>query len=164
MPEFLYIARHAWAGSFGDPGWPNDSLRELEPEGIERYERVIELLADRGLAPEVIATSPYIRCRQTAEIMAAGVAGNPEVVELEALTPGSDFEAVVEWSRPYSGSSIAWVGHAPDVGLMTSAVIGQGRSHIRFAKGSIAAIQLFDEIDYSSGELYWHTTAKSLGV
>lgn len=164
MSNFLYIARHAWAGSFGDPGWPDDSLRELEPEGIERYQQVIELLADRGLAPEIIATSPYVRCRQTADIMAEGVPGNPEVVELEALTPGSDFEAVVGWSRQHAGSSIAWVGHAPDVGLMTSAVIGQGRSHIRFAKGSIAAIGLFEEIDYASGELYWHATAKSLGV
>ena len=36
---FIYIARHAWAGDRGDPRWPDDSLRELTPEGVERFKR-----------------------------------------------------------------------------------------------------------------------------
>ncbi|QDT01423.1 SixA phosphatase family protein [Adhaeretor mobilis] len=164
MSNFIYIARHAWAGSFGDPGWVTDADRELEPEGAERYARVIELLAERGLAPELIATSPYIRCRQTADIMAEGVPGEVEVVELDALTPGSDFAALVKWSCKHAGQSLAWVGHAPDVSTLTAALIGDSHATIRFAKGSIAAVQLYDEVDYACGELHWHVTAKSLGL
>ena len=75
---FLYIARHAWAGERGDPRWPDDSLRELTPDGIERYTKVVKALADRGFNPDRIATSPYTRCRQTAEIIAKHVASNPD--------------------------------------------------------------------------------------
>ena len=83
----IFITRHAWAGERGDPRWPDDSLRELTPEGIERYTKVVKALADRGFEPERIATSPYTRCRQTAEIIAQLVAGKPKIDELEASSP-----------------------------------------------------------------------------
>ena len=76
---FLFIARHAWAGEHGDPRWPDDSLRELTPDGIQRYTKVVKALADRGFNPERIATSPYTRCRQTADIIARYVASNPTI-------------------------------------------------------------------------------------
>ena len=41
---FIYIARHAWAHEFGDPRWPDDSQRELEVDGAERYMRVVEAI------------------------------------------------------------------------------------------------------------------------
>ena len=59
--RFVYIARHAWASEFGDPRWSDDSLRELEADGAERYVKVVEALAERGFAPELVATSPYAR-------------------------------------------------------------------------------------------------------
>ena len=60
FPMFLYIARHAWAGERGDPRWPDDSLRELTPEGITRYMQVVKALAACGLAPQRIATAPTL--------------------------------------------------------------------------------------------------------
>src|SRR5262245_14018446 len=100
---FLYVARHAWAGEYGDPRWPDDSLRELTTDGIERYAKVVKALADRGFNPERIATSPFTRCRQTADIIARHVEGKPTIEELEALEPGSDLEPLLEWSRGQSG-------------------------------------------------------------
>jgi phosphohistidine phosphatase len=95
----LFLARHAWAGHFGDPGWSDDSLRELTPEGIERYSRVVQTLAERGFAPRRIATSPYSRCRQTADLIAKYTDHRPEVEELDALQPGSDLRALLIWRR-----------------------------------------------------------------
>src|SRR5688500_16612780 len=112
---FIYIARHAWAGERGDPRWPDDSLRELTPDGVERYTNVIKKLAARGLAPTRIATSPYTRCVQTAEIIANHVEGKPKIDELEALEPGSDLEPLVKWSRDQGDADTCWVGHSPDV-------------------------------------------------
>ena len=60
---FIYICRHAWAGERGDPQWPDDSLRELTPDGIERYTNVVKALATRGFAPTQIATSPIVTNR-----------------------------------------------------------------------------------------------------
>jgi phosphohistidine phosphatase SixA len=161
---YTYVARHAWAGSFGDPQWSCDSLRELEPAGIDRYRLVVERLAERGFAPEIIATSPYTRCRQTAELIALHTPRQPEIVALDILQPSSDIGALLQWSKETNCQQICWVGHAPDVSHMTTALVGQGRFNIRFAKGAVAAVRLFSEIDYGAGELYWHTTAKLLGV
>jgi phosphohistidine phosphatase len=163
---FLYIARHAWAGERGDPRWPDDSLRELTADGIERYTKVVKALADRGFAPNRIATSPYTRCRQTAEIIAKNTAGKAHIDELESLEPGSELESLLEWSRKNSrdNTNTCWVGHSPDVERLTAEVIGDGAARIRFAKGAIAAINFEAVINAGAGELCWLATAKSLGI
>ena len=96
---FLFIARHAWAYEFGNARWRDDSQRELEPEGAKRYAKMVMALADRGFTPDVIATSPYARCRQTADLISRYTPNQPKVTELAALQPGSDFEELVGWSR-----------------------------------------------------------------
>jgi phosphohistidine phosphatase len=161
---FLYIARHAWAGERGDPRWPDDSLRELTPDGIKRYTEVVKILAKRGFKPSFIATSPYTRCRETAEIIAKHVTGNPQIDELEALEPGSDLEPLLEWSREHGDADTCWVGHSPDVERLASDLIGDGTARVRFAKGAVAAVSFESEINSGAGELYWLATAKSLGV
>ena len=55
----LYVIRHAWAGHFGDPEWPDDSQRPLTPDGMKRFARMVEILTDRGFQPQIIATSPW---------------------------------------------------------------------------------------------------------
>ena len=160
---FIYIARHAWAHEFGDPRWPDDSQRELEFDGAERYIQLVETMAERGFEPQIIATSPYVRCRQTADLISRHTVHQPEVIEIDALQPGSDFDALVEWSQKHAPQSLCWVGHAPDVGIMTGSLIGDPRANVRFAKGAIAAVRCAD-IGPRCGELYWHVTAKSLGL
>lgn len=162
---FIYVVRHAWAYEHGDPRWPDDGERPLEDEGAERFARVVKRLADRGFEPSLIATSPLVRCRQTAELVAAHSAGSPKIVELAALRPGSDFAALCTWTQEHAGGeSVAWVGHAPDVSLLTAALTGDGGAGIRFAKGTVAAIRVDDEVGPACGELQWLATAKVLGV
>jgi len=161
---FIYIARHAWAYEFGDSRWPSDAERELEPEGAERYMRVVQTLAERGFAPEIIATSPYVRCQQTAEIISRVAEPSPEIISTEALAPGSDLNALCQWSRQTGCDKICWVGHAPDVGIMTAALVGDQHANIRFAKGTVAAVRFDSDVAYGAGELTWLTTAKSLGL
>lgn len=161
----LYVIRHAWAGHYGDPDWPDDRLRPLTEKGQSRFARVVEKLADRGFAPESIATSPLVRCRQTAEIVAEGVSGRPEVTVCDALAPGSDLEEILHWTNR-AGSQceqVAWVGHAPDVGHLTATLIGRPPGWIRFAKGAVAAIRFPGQPAFHEGELRWLVTAKVLG-
>ena len=163
---FLYIARHAWAGDRGDPRWPDDSLRELTPDGIERFTKVVKTLADRGFQPARIATSPYTRCRQTADIIARYVAGKPKIDELDALQPGSEVAPLLDWSRSHTkkDENVCWVGHSPDVERLAAEIMGDGTARIRFAKGAIAAFSFEADINAGAGELCWLTTAKLLGV
>jgi phosphohistidine phosphatase len=162
---FIYVVRHAWAFEHGDPRWPDDSQRPLEEEGVERFARVVDALIPRGFEPHVIGTSPYVRCRQTADIIAQRVPGSPKIVELDALTPGSDFDALVEWSRKFvRNEGLCWVGHAPDVSVLAAELLGDVSANIRFAKGAVAAIRIRGEVEAGAGELQWLATAKLLGV
>jgi phosphohistidine phosphatase len=161
----LYILRHAWAADRDDPRWPDDDLRPLTAEGAERFARMVELLVGRGMKPEIIATSPLIRCVETAQILSAG-AGKVKVVELDSLRPGSDIEALLQWTsrQARNHQAIAWVGHAPDVDRMTAALIGDGNAWIRFAKGGVAAVRFDGPPTLGAGELHWLVTAKVLGA
>lgn len=160
----LFIVRHAFAYEHGDPRWPDDSRRPLEPDGAKRFAKGVKKLADRGFEPEIIATSPFVRCRQTADLVSEGTVHAPEVVELTALQPGSDLDAVIAWSIETGRSSIAWVGHSPDVERLASKLIGDGAAAIRFAKGAVAAIRFDEDFEPGEGELEWLATAKVLGV
>ena len=161
---FIYIARHAWAAVRGDPRWPDDSLRELTSEGIERFTKVVKALADRGFEPARISTSPYTRCRQTADVIATHVKGQPKIDDLEALEPGSELEPLLEWSREQGDVDTCWVGHSPDVERLAAALMGDGSARVRFAKGAVAAFSFDSGINAGAGELYWLVTAKTLGV
>ena len=160
----LYIIRHAWSADRSEQ-WPDDDLRPLTEEGRERFARMVAKLADRVLAPQVVATSPLVRCVQTAQILAAHVDGQPKIVELDELRPGSDLERLWAWTvqQARKHQQIAWVGHAPDVDRMAAALIGSPDGLIRFAKGAIAAIRFDDQLA-TGGELQWLVTAKVLGV
>ena len=161
----LYIVRHAWAGYFGDPAWPDDSQRPLTDKGKERFAKVVEILTDREFLPQVIATSPYVRCRQTAEIIADICPTSPNIIVIEELAPAGESAGLLQWTaeQAVTYEQIAWVGHAPDVGHLTAALIGNGDSWVRFAKGAVAAIEFEDDTNLSEGELRWLTTAKILG-
>lgn len=161
----LFIVRHALAGEAGDPRYPDDSQRPLEKKGRRRFRKLSRHLAKHGVCPEIIATSPYIRCHQTAEILAQSIPDEPELILLDALEPGANLEELLQWTQRQGAQDVAWVGHAPDVGLLCAALIGlSGGAGIRFAKGAIAAIKFADgRPTRGNGELQWLVTEKVLG-
>ncbi|MBU4273550.1 MAG: histidine phosphatase family protein [Planctomycetes bacterium] len=161
----LYIVRHAWAAERDDAEWPDDDLRPLTEEGRRRFSRVVEKLVSRGMSPQVIVASPLKRCVETAQLLAAGVDGKPEVVPLDQLRPGSDLDGLLRWTarRAQSHERIAWVGHAPDVGRLTAALIGLPDGLIHFAKGAAAYVRFDAHPTKGGGELRWLVTAKVLG-
>ena len=165
----LYIVRHAWAGQHGDPAYPDDRLRPLTIDGRKRFRQVIKKLLKRSFDPIHIATSPLVRCRQTADVIAELSPRKPEIVELADLAPGGDLEPLLAWTRGKSPAAVAWVGHSPDVEELTAALLGDARARIRFAKGAVACLEFSDTLAESTlaagqGELLWLTTAAMLGV
>ena len=50
-----------------------------------------DVLVERGVEPTIIATSPMLRCRQTADILAENLAGRAEVFEQTELLAGGRF-------------------------------------------------------------------------
>jgi phosphohistidine phosphatase len=160
----LYLVRHAWAGESGDPRYSNDDLRPLTREGRRRFRRFVGRLAERGLEVERIATSPLVRCRQTADLLEESQAGRPAVVELAALAPGANLEDLIAWTASGGVGDVAWVGHAPDVGLLAAALLGAPAGALRFGKGMVAAVQFTGLVQAGGGVLRWLASAKLLGL
>lgn len=156
----LYIVRHAVAEDAG-PGI-DDHARRLTGRGRKRFGRTVRRLARAGMDVDVIATSPLIRCRETAEILAAELVGQPRIEVLDALAPSSDWQAIVEWTVEQDAARVAWVGHAPCVGRLVALSIGDGSAAIRMQKGAIASIGLGDGPG-QPGELDWLVVPDLLG-
>ncbi|HKD38092.1 MAG TPA: histidine phosphatase family protein [Pirellulales bacterium] len=159
----LYIVRHAWAEDRDPEKFPNDDLRPLTSDGKKRFTKTVKRLVDGGCCPALVATSPLVRCRQTADILTERLENGTKIVELDALRPGSDLAELVRWTSEQSEEAIAWVGHAPDVSELAAALIGDGIPSIRFTKGATAAIEFTGKIAPGKGELNWLATAKLLG-
>ncbi len=162
----LFIIRHAWAEDRDDQKHPDDALRPLTAEGQKRFAQMVDRLVPRVLKPRLIATSPMVRCVQTAEILAAAVGAKAKVVPCDELLPGGNPKHLLAWTHERAAGleEVAWVGHAPDVGYLTALLIGQQDGWMDFKKGAIAAIRTADPFDLGRGELQWLVTAKVLGV
>src|SRR5262245_41820779 len=96
MPEIfeIYVVRHAIAEMRGE-AWPDDSKRPLSEAGILRMRKNARGLLRLGVEIDVILTSPLVRARQTAEILAATFDVRPPLVVSDALAPGGAFDAAM---------------------------------------------------------------------
>ncbi len=161
----LFIVRHAWAAERDQRAFPNDALRPLTDAGRERFARMAERLVERGLNPRLIATSPLVRCMQTAEVLARAIGTRAQIVQCDELCPGGDPKHLLAWTEEHAPGmeQIAWVGHAPDLGYLAAILIGRGDGWIRLAKGSVTAIRFPHLPEFGRGELRWLVTAKILG-
>lgn len=158
----IYIVRHAWAEDRDDAVYSNDDLRPLAQKGRKRFRRLARRLAKRGFDVAQIATSPLLRCRQTAEILAEYAPSEPLITEVDALRPGSQLEPLLDWTRKQMGHDVAWVGHAPDVDELTVALLGGQGAAIRFDKGAVAAVDFDGPPTAGQGALHWLAVAELL--
>jgi phosphohistidine phosphatase len=152
LTSHLYIVRHAIAEDVAPDG--TDASRRLTRKGRRRFERLVRRLCRAGVEVDMIATSPLVRTRETAELLAEGLPGKPPVVVVDALAPGSDWQRVVEWTVGQDAGRVAWVGHAPCVGRLVAASIGDASAWVRMEKGAVASIAFPDGLGHP-GELEW---------
>ena len=94
-PCELYIVRHAIAAERGDD-WPDDDKRPLTEKGIVRFKDGLAGLNWLDVGLDEIFSSPLVRAKQTADLLAAGISGKPPVKLLPALAPGHAPDVVMQ--------------------------------------------------------------------
>jgi phosphohistidine phosphatase len=157
----LYLVRHAIAGERGDQ-YPDDSKRPLTEHGMSRFRKAARGLGEMGADIDLILSSPYLRARQTADILAEQLRGHPPVVETAALAPGSAYrELLAELGRQGRASRIALVGHEPDLGSTAARLVGCPAS-FEFRKGGVCRIDVGGLPPTAPGALRWFATPKML--
>jgi phosphohistidine phosphatase len=157
----IYLVRHAIAAERG-PEWPDDSKRPLTARGIARFTQAVAGLAHLGVTVDVIFTSPLVRARQTAQLLAAGLGENLPIKVLESLAPGHQPAAVIrELAKAATASRVALVGHEPGLGDLAAHLIGGSRA-LPFKKGGACRIDVGSPASRHPGELQWFLTPKIL--
>lgn len=152
----IFFLRHALAVNRAE--WKgDDAARPLTDEGIEKTKRTATILADLDLSLEVIVTSPLVRARHTAEIVANKL--KVKLVEDARLAPGFNEKKLRAILSDYpNANALMVVGHEPDFSETISALIGGG--NIVCKKGGLALINLPDVS--KRGELVWLIPPKLL--
>ena len=111
---------------------------------------------------DVILTSPLVRTRQTAEIIAGELDSHPHVVQVHSLAPGGTYQTVMaDLEKHARRARIALVGHEPGIGEFAARLIGT-RHALEFKKGAVCRIDVDAVPPTAPGDLRWFLSSKIL--
>ncbi len=155
----LYFLRHGIAQDC--IGWAGpDAERPLTAVGRERVDRVAKTILRLGLDLGGVVTSPYLRAKQTAEILVSrlGIAERLEVDE--RLVPGFGVDKLGELLiARLNEAALLLVGHEPDFSDTIADLTGGGQ--VRFKKAGLARVDIVSDRPLR-GELIWLIPPKLL--
>jgi phosphohistidine phosphatase len=153
----LYFLRHGIAADVGPEG-TGDAGRPLTEEGIAAMRAEARGLRRLGVRLDVLLSSPLVRARQTAEIVAREL--NLQTELAETLSPGCDVKRLLDLLEAHrDAQAVMVVGHEPDFSDMAGALAGGAR--LRLKKGGLARVDL-DEGMAGTSTLAWLLTPRAL--
>ncbi len=98
-----------------------------------------------GIEPDLILTSPYLRARQTADIVQDVVAPGVKIKQLSVLVPEGDpakmTKKLVEKVAATGSKTLLCVGHAPSLDLLAAYLLGCGAAVVRLKKAGLASLE-----------------------
>ena len=155
----VFVLRHAIAEDAG-PGQA-DSERRLTEDGRDRLRLVVRKAMRAGMSPGIVLASPYVRARQTAEILLEELNRPCEMVTTANLTPYAPVEDLWRELREYAPlSPVIVVGHNPQLSELVSVLIGSPRYAVEMKKAAIAYVKDAGDGPRPEGHLAWMLTPK----
>jgi len=124
MPMRLVLFRHGPAETRDPARWPDDSVRPLTSDGVERTRD-----AARGVArmePRIVRvfSSPAVRALDTARILSTALDLGPEPELLPSLAPEWAWRTTLErLASEAADAVVALVGHEPGLGLLAGGLL-----------------------------------------
>jgi phosphohistidine phosphatase len=140
----LYILRHGIAVEPGTPGYKTDADRPLIPKGRLQLGQIAAAMRNMGLDFSLILSSPFLRARQTAEIVAKSLKLKKRLAFSEALTPDGDPKVLI-WQlnelKP-APENVLLVGHEPYLSQLAALLISGGEmAAIELKKGGFCKLE-----------------------
>jgi phosphohistidine phosphatase len=159
----LILVRHGLAVKRDTPGFADED-RPLTEDGIERMQK-----AARGLArfidpPDIVISSPLVRARQTAEILAQALQCNHDVAEWATLLPDAAPATILPLLKKRAGdvASVILVGHEPHLSHLTALLLGAPEQAIAYKKGGACSLDFAGKPAAETAKLNWFITPKQL--
>lgn len=155
MKEVILV-RHAIAHERNRVRWPNDALRPLTTAGIRKFRRSASGLTHCLPKSVALLTSPFVRARETAAILADAL-GRGKAIECPELASGESAQACFDLLRKRKEDAVVLVGHEPNLSnFLSAAVCGAGgRMKTEFKKGGAACVEFNSRIEPGRATLRW---------
>jgi phosphohistidine phosphatase len=162
----LYFMRHGIALPPDDPSVAQDSERPLSSKGIKRMRQAAKGVRRLKIPFDGILTSPLLRARQTAEIVASALGMDTRLEEFSGLAPESTVEHLLfGLTRHQDREHLLLVGHEPLLSTTAAHLLGARQTanlNIDFKKGSLGCIEIAALRGAGPGKLHWLLTPKQL--
>jgi len=162
----LYILRHGDAVPHDDPRFENDADRPLTIKGVRRTKLLAHTLRQWEITFDVILSSPLVRARETAEIVARGLRLRGRLELTDHLAPSGDVEKLVNQlnSRRPAAESALLVGHEPYLSNLISLLCSGGPNlSLTFKKGGLCRMELDQLRSARCAHLEWLLAPRLLG-
>jgi phosphohistidine phosphatase len=141
----LYLMRHGLAVEPGTPGFKTDADRALTPKGRRQLRKIAAAMKKLDLELDLILSSPFVRARQTAEIVAATLHLKKKLKFSNALAVGGDPANLLrqlERIKPLP-EGLLLVGHEPGLSQLLSVLLtGTTRMAAEFKKGGLCKLEV----------------------
>ncbi|MBP6208301.1 MAG: phosphohistidine phosphatase SixA [Anaerolineales bacterium] len=155
----LYLIRHAIAVEEGAPGYEDDSLRPLTDKGKKKMRQIAKGLRALGADFDLIVSSPYVRAKETAEILA-------DVFDLDAiefnnmLVPDGDPNLLIsDINEKYKVDSLVLVGHQPFLSSLIGLLVAENAAvDVTFKKGGVCRLSADNLLHDRRAVLEWLLT------
>ena len=164
----LYFLRHGVAVDRDPKSFPDDALRPLTLKGEDRVRLVADALRALELSFDVILSSPFLRARQTADIVAVEL-GLSRVLQMhDSLVPEGDPKKLLQHInrlKPAPENCIL-VGHEPYLSELASLLIsGHPDAELDLKKNGLARLELTQRLKYGRcATLKWLLTPRQLAL
>jgi phosphohistidine phosphatase len=140
----LYLLRHGIAVDPSVAAFAKDAERPLTPKGRRRLRQIAGAMGVLKISFDVILSSPYLRARQTAEIVAKSLKRLKQLKFSDELTPGGNPKLLIQQLndlRP-KPKNILLVGHEPYLSkLIALLTAGNTNMEIDLKKGSLCKLE-----------------------
>lgn len=141
----LYCLRHAIALERGSPGYKDDSLRPLTPEGKRKMRAIAAGLKAIELAIDQIIVSPYLRAKETADIIIGTFnIADKQIMYCNDLVPEADLtDTLGALHKLAKTEHVMIVGHEPHLSSLISLLTtGNTAANIDLKKGGCACLNV----------------------
>lgn len=161
----LYLLRHAVALEREEFKGDSDSERPLTADGRKKMRRAARGMRKLGISFDLILSSPLVRARDTADIVAHEFTTRRHLKLTDHLKPGADQKALVQALRKIEHArDVVLVGHEPDLSILLSRLLGvKSPEALKMKKGALCLLSV-DKLRYGAcARLEWMMTAKQMG-
>ncbi|HEY5231966.1 MAG TPA: phosphohistidine phosphatase SixA [Verrucomicrobiae bacterium] len=141
----IYLLRHGIAAEPGAPGIKTDAARPLVPKGEQRLHAAAAAMEKMKLSFDAIISSPHLRAKQTAAIVAKHFRLQKKLAFSDHLVPGGNPQPLIRQLNDLKPApeNILLVGHEPHLSRLIALLSSGGTAAtIDMKKGALCKLEV----------------------